>query len=178
MAAILWLAADGGSPERTSRWVLPVLRFVFPAASATQLEAMHGLVRKAAHLTEYAILAGLWIGALTPPRPRTWAAWRAWAITVGWAVVDESFQTMTPSRTGSAWDVALDAGGALLVAWPAGVGWRYAAELVTRVALWTATVGGIALIAFNAATGVASGVLWITVPVALALVVLRRRARP
>ena len=62
MALILWLGSDSGSTERTGPLIMPLLRFLFPASSPFQLEAMHSLVRKLGHLTEYAILAASFIG--------------------------------------------------------------------------------------------------------------------
>jgi VanZ family protein len=74
-------------------------------------------VRKAAHLTVYGILAGLWLRAFLRERalPRSTASWTSLAITVAWACVDELHQTTVPTRTGSAMDVALDAMGAAAV---------------------------------------------------------------
>jgi VanZ family protein len=178
MAIILWLASDSGSAERTGRLLMPVLRFLFPGASPIQIDVMHGAVRKLAHAVEYAVLAGLWLRAFAhggglARRP---AAWRAWAIAAAWAAIDESVQMMVASRTGSPIDVVIDATGALAVALPAALGWRPAADRLTRILLWIAAVGGAALLAINLAVDVASGVLWATVPAAvLALWLLRVR---
>jgi VanZ family protein len=177
MAVILWLASDTGSAERTGRLLVPILTFLFPGASPIQIEVMHGAIRKLGHVIEYAILAGLWLRAFTRDGvSRRPAAWRAWAIAAAWAAIDESYQAMVSTRTGSAVDVALDAAGALAVAMPGALGWRPVADSLTRVVLWIAAVGGAALLALNLAVDVASGVLWVTVPAAvLALIVLRRR---
>src|SRR5438128_915373 len=144
MALILALASDTGSAERTGRFFIPVLRTLFPFASPVQLDALHGLVRKLGHAVEYAVLAGLWLrafarhGAFTPRS----AAWRAWAIAVAWAVVDEAFQSTVASRTGSAFDAGIDAAGALAVAVPGGYGWRPTVDRLTRALLWIAAGGG------------------------------------
>jgi VanZ family protein len=179
MAVILWLASDSGSTERTGRFLLPALRFVFPGASPLQLDALHGLVRKLAHATEYAILAGLWLRAFVAGDVTSWrtAAWRAGAIAVGWAAIDESFQATVTSRTGSPFDVAIDTAGALVVALPAAFGWRTFADAVTGMLLWTAAVGGAALVALDLVVGVDAGVLWLAVPAAVVVLVLRHRAR-
>jgi VanZ family protein len=108
MAVILFMASDVGSAGNTSRFVGPLLRFLFPSASPDQIDLMHGLIRKAGHLTEYAVLAALWVRAFDGRR-----AWRAWTIAVGWAVVDETFQSTTSARVGSVGDVVIDAVGAL-----------------------------------------------------------------
>ena len=181
MVMILWLASDTGSAERTGRFLVPLLRAVFPAASPAQIDAMHGLVRKLGHLTEYAVLTGLWLRAfLAGAGPRA-AAWRAAAIAAAWAVVDETVQSTSGSRTGRAFDVAIDVAGALAVAVPAAFGWRSTVDRLTGALLWTAAVGGAALLTINLVAGVESGVLWLTVPAAaltLALARRRRRAAP
>ena len=114
MLVILWLASDTGSAEHTGRLILPVLRALFPSASPAQLDAMHFVIRKLGHVTEYAILAALWLRAFVGDGgPRARAARRAWVIAVAWAVVDETYQSSVGSRTGSVVDVALDGTGAL-----------------------------------------------------------------
>jgi VanZ family protein len=179
MALILWLASDSGSAERTGRILVPVLRFLFPTASPLQLDVVHGLVRKLAHVTEYAVLTGLWLQAFVAGGATAWrtAAWRAGAIAVAWAVIDESFQATVISRTGSPFDVAVDTMGALAVALPAAWGWRRLADVMTEILLWTAAVGGAALAALDLGVGVGAGVLWLVVSAAVGLLLLRRRAR-
>jgi VanZ family protein len=180
MALILWLSSDSGSAERTGRLILPVLHFLFPTVPPFQLDAMHGLVRKLGHLAEYAILTALWLRVfvvawgMAPGR----AAWQAWAISAVWAVIDEGYQSTVGSRTGSPGDVALDAVGALIIATAAHLGWRPTVDALARIALWIAAAGGAALVVVNVATDVRSGVLWVTVPVAVLVLVLLRRARP
>jgi hypothetical protein len=48
---------------------------------------------------------------------------------------------------------------------------------VTGALLWTAAVGGAALLAVNLFAGVASGLLWLTVPAAALVLALARRRR-
>lgn len=179
MAVILWLGSDGGSAERTGGLILPVLRVLFPTAAPLQLDAMHAVIRKLAHLIEYAILTALWLRAFVARgRVRGQAAWQACAIAVAWAVIDESLQSMGASRTGSPTDLVIDTVGALVVALPGGFGWRLPLVALTHVALWIAAAGGAALIIVNVVLDVNSGVLWLTVPGAVVALVLLRRARP
>ena len=180
MLLILWLGSDRGSAETTAGLILPVLRALFPGASPLQLDAMHAAIRKLAHVTEYAVLTVLWTRVFhdAPRMARGPAAGAAWAIAAIWAIVDESYQSTVASRTASAFDVAIDAFGALLVAVPSAFGVRPSVDLLTRLTLWVAAGGGVALIAVNVATGVRSGVLWLTVPLAIAALVLLRRFRP
>jgi len=42
----------------SSRFIEPILRRIFPSASLATIAAMHNLIRKAAHFTDYAILSG------------------------------------------------------------------------------------------------------------------------
>jgi VanZ family protein len=180
MALILWLGSDSGSAERTGRLILPALRFLFPSASPPQLDALHAVIRKLAHFTEYAVLTALWSRAFVVARGtvRGRAAWQACAIAVAWAVIDESVQSRVATRTGSPTDVLVDAVGALVVALPGAYGWRLPVVALTHVALWIAAAGGAALIVLNVVMDVSAGVLWVTVPGAVVALVLLRRARP
>ena len=183
MAVIIGLSGDAFRDETTASIVRPLLHALLPWASATTIDAVHWLIRKSAHVTEYAILATLWFVALRqrPDTSRRGAAWRALLIAVGWAVVDELYQASGTTRSGSARDVGIDASGALVASFVTGYGWRYTLACLTTVLLWLAAAGGAALIILNLSTGVASGVLWLTVPAAAALLVWRWRrnvARP
>src|SRR5205809_3687824 len=116
MGVIMLLSTDTGSAAHTSELLLPLLHWLLPWASPGDLAAIHGLVRKGAHLTEYAILAVLWYRAfrrgptLGPPA----AGGLAFVSSVAWAILDEWHQSLLPSRTGSAVDVAIDSTGAAL----------------------------------------------------------------
>src|SRR2546422_4864125 len=57
MGVIMLLSTDTGSAAHTGELLLPLLHWLLPWASPGDLAAIHGLVRKGAHLTEYAILA-------------------------------------------------------------------------------------------------------------------------
>ena len=180
MAVTVWLSTDIASGEHTSQLLLPALRWLLPWATPGQLATVHRLLRKGAHLTEYAILAALWYRAFMRERNLSAraAAWTAFAISLAWAALDEWHQSFLPSRTSSAVDVALDGAGAalaLVVDWRA---WRGMLDGATAILLWLAAVGGAAVIAMNAWTGVPSGTLWVTTPAAgLMLLGLRRLHR-
>jgi len=175
MVAIMVFSTDIGSAERTEHGLFPILRVLAPWATPAQLDALHGLVRKGAHVAEYAILAALWFRAFARGRalsPRA-AAWIAFGISVAWAVLDEAQQSMRPTRTGSGADVAIDAVGALLAVGLARFGWRVTADRTTTVLLWVGVIGGAALLIVNALAGVSSGALWLTAPAAALLLVAR-----
>src|SRR2546426_8139720 len=55
MGVIMLLSTDTGSAAHTGELLLPLLHWLLPWASPGDLAAIHGLVRKGAHLTEYAI---------------------------------------------------------------------------------------------------------------------------
>ena len=116
MAVIWGLSTDVGSLEHTGRLFHWIASWLVPWATPPQIEWAHGVARKLGHLTEYAILAGLWFRALHVGRrvgPPT-SAWLALALSVAWAVLDEWHQAMVPSRAASAVDVAIDTAGATL----------------------------------------------------------------
>jgi VanZ family protein len=177
MAAIMWFSSDSFSAENTGSIVRTVLQWLLPWASPSQIATLHAVVRKTAHVTEYAALAVLWFVAFV--HARRWsaarAAWGALLIAIVWAFLDELHQSTQPSRTGSVLDLGYDAGGALLGCVIARVGWRCATDRATTVLLWLAFGGGAVAIAVNLANGIGSGVLWVTAPVAAALLLLRRR---
>lgn len=180
MALIVGFSSDAASSPHTESWLLPILRGLAPWATPAQLEALHWLVRKIAHLSEYAILAALWLRALVRGRgvnPRN-AGLIALAISVAWAALDEAHQSFVPSRSASVADVALDSMGALVALGIAGLGWRRVADRTTAALLWTALIGGGAFLIVNALAGVRSGALWFTAPAAaLALLARAMQAR-
>lgn len=180
MALILAFSSDAGGAHQTGRFLEPLLAWLAPGAQPAQVDAVHVLLRKAGHVTAYAILAALWVRGLVAgrglaPGP---AAAAAVAIAVAWALVDEGRQALTTTRTGSLGDVAIDAAGALLGASATAAGWQRAVGVATTALLWVAALGGAGALLVDAVTGVAAGVLWVTAPAAALLLVLRhRRAR-
>ena len=180
MAIIVGLSTDAGSSKHTESWLLPLFRTLAPWATPAQLEALHWLTRRLAHLSEYAILAALWLRAFVRGRsltPRS-AGLLALAISVVWAILDEVHQSFVPSRSASLADVLVDTIGALVALTVAHVGWRQAVDRTTAALLWIALVGGAAVLLVNAIVGVPSRALWLTAPTAaLALIVRTMLAR-
>ena len=179
MALIMWFSTGDFSADNTASVLRPLFQWGLPWASAEQIAALHAVVRKTAHVTEYGVLAVLWFMGLT--RERRWsprrAAWVAVLVAVAWASLDELHQMTQPSRTAAVGDVGFDTAGALVAASLARVGWRRAIDRLASALLWTAAVGGALVIAINVANGIGAGVLWATVPMAAGLLVLRRRRR-
>jgi VanZ family protein len=174
MGLILVLSTDAGSAERTGGLLIPLLRWALPWLSPQQVEAVHLLIRKAAHFTEYAVLAALWFRALARSRAPGTTAWLALAIGVAWAVLDEVHQLFVVSRGASVADIALDTAGAATAVGVARWGWR-AVDAATTGLLWVAVGGGALALALDLHAGVPSGVLWVSVPAAGVMLVLRRR---
>lgn len=175
MAVVLIMSGPQMSAENTGGILGPVLAWL--GLGPATMGLVHGLVRKAAHFTEYAVLGLLWrrafihAGALRPAV----AAALALAVSVGCAMADETHQSFLAARTGAVSDVVLDSLGALAAIAAAHVGWLRAADLATSVLLWVAVVGGIGMLSLDLAAGAGGGVLWITVPAAALLLVYRWR---
>ena len=106
-------STDLMSGEHTSRFLVPFLRWLNPDISPAALAQVNFLVRKAAHVTEYAILAALlfrgW-GSLV--RFLGWRSLAALATAGVFAAGDEFHQSFVSSRTASLGDVLLDCAGA------------------------------------------------------------------
>ena len=96
------------SVEHTSRFIGPFLRWFAPDISAETIASVQLVVRKCAHLTEYAILAALFYRAFV----KRWGV-IAFVISALYAMLDEFHQSFVASRTSSPWDVMIDCIGAL-----------------------------------------------------------------
>jgi VanZ family protein len=179
MGVILFLSTDTASAEHTGEVLLPLLRWFLPWASPGDLDAIHGLTRKGAHLTEYAILAALWYRAFTRGRQLAShvAGWLAFGISLAWAALDEWHQALVPSRTSSVVDIGIDGAGAAVALAVVCRGWRSVLDGTTTILLWLAAAGGTTAIAVNAWVGVPSGRLWVTTPAAAFVMVARHRLR-
>ena len=113
IAVVFGFSSDGFSAESTSRFIEPLLRWIFPELSGAAREQLHFLVRKGAHAFEYAVLAALAYGAQrdwsSPARSMGFALALVFAV----AIADETHQRFAASRTGSAADVSIDVAGGL-----------------------------------------------------------------
>ena len=115
LPVIVWMififvgSTDLLSAAHTSRFIGPFLRWFSPDVSDATIASVQIVVRKAAHLTEYAILAALLYRAM---RQRFF--WAAWVIAAVYAALDEFHQSFVASRTASSWDVAIDCIGAII----------------------------------------------------------------
>jgi VanZ family protein len=116
MLVIFGMSTDIGSAAHTSRILLPLLHWVYPQISLAAVELVQTIIRKTAHVTEYAILASLLLRALRSVADWSWTrqAALALAIAVCYAAGDEFHQTFVASRTASPHDVLFDACGAVI----------------------------------------------------------------
>ncbi len=116
IGVIFFLSSSFGSFGETSRFIGPLLHFLFPDAAPETLRVYHGVVRKAAHVGIYAVLAVLALRAFN--FHSTYNVRRAFIFTLllvlGTASIDETNQSLSTSRSGTPWDVLLDLGGGLL----------------------------------------------------------------
>ena len=113
-ALVWWLGSDQFSARATSRYLGILVDWLWPTASPDQRLAALMMIRKLAHPTVYAVLAGLAFRAALVSGVSGLArgAAIALAIAISLAGLDELRQTQTRLRTGAASDVALDAMGA------------------------------------------------------------------
>jgi len=96
--------------------LLRAVRWLFPNARDESLAVFHLLVRKAGHLTEYAILATLaaraFRGSSHDLLRRHWF-WVSLLLSIAYALSDEFHQSFVPSRTASIYDSMIDMAGGL-----------------------------------------------------------------
>jgi VanZ family protein len=104
------------SGERTAHVIVPILRWLFPAASRQTLRLMHFAIRKAAHVTEFALFSITVFRGVRAERH----GWRLnWAlitllIAAVYGALDEWHQSFVPLREPRISDVLIDTTGALL----------------------------------------------------------------
>ncbi len=124
LPTLLWLctlasfSTDLFSSEHTGNILRKIIHAVYGPISFQQFQAIHFLVRKAAHFASYGLLGVCAFYSLraTLPAPKRWTfRWStlALALTLLAASLDEFHQSFVSSRTGSFHDVLLDLMGAL-----------------------------------------------------------------
>ncbi len=104
------------SMSNTSRFIRPLLIFLFPTASEETLVIYHGFIRKFAHFAEYAALAFFALRAFSASSKKTLQKYSfifSLILTLLIAAIDEINQSSLASRTGSVRDVLLDFSGGL-----------------------------------------------------------------
>jgi VanZ family protein len=124
MVLISFASSSELSAINTSRVIRPLLLWLFPDITEESLRLVHFLVRKGAHITEYAILG--WLAARAFSGSSREYLRQRWLLTgllliVLYALLDEYHQSFVPSRTGSLYDSGIDIAGGLIGL----IGFRY-----------------------------------------------------
>ena len=117
MALISFASSNEFSAVNTSRVVRPLLLWLFPNITEESIGLTHLVVRKAAHITEYAILG--WLAARAFTGSSRELLRRRWflagvLLVVIYALLDEYHQSFMPARTGSLYDTGIDIAGGLI----------------------------------------------------------------
>jgi len=121
---IVWMglifagSTDTGSAGHTLGFVEPLLHWLMPGLPQESIDFLHFLIRKCAHITEYAVLGGLVLRAITSTRAFAGKRWKiagaALAVAALYAASDEYHQSFVPSRGASVQDVCIDTCGACI----------------------------------------------------------------
>ncbi len=118
IGVIFYLSSSSGSMSQTSRFIRPFLEWLFPLAPEELLQTYHGYIRKFAHFAVYAVLAFFASRAFFYSAKnilqRFWYLF-AFLLVVIIASIDETNQTFNAARTGSIYDVLIDASGGLTI---------------------------------------------------------------
>ncbi len=117
MAIIFAGSSDLMSAEHTSRIIAPLLHWFFPTISPITVLRVEFFLRKAAHVSEYAVLAVLLYRAFVHTVFQSRRALSAGLVLLScaaYAASDELHQSFVPSRTASLRDVMIDVCGATL----------------------------------------------------------------
>jgi VanZ family protein len=118
MSVIFFASTGELSASNTIHVLEPLLRWLFPAISRQRINEIHFLIRKAAHFTEYAILA--WLAARAFVRSTHRSVRIHWLLSAlllvcVYALLDEYHQSFVPSRTASIYDSMIDMSGGLTI---------------------------------------------------------------
>jgi VanZ family protein len=104
------------SAQQTARFIIPILRWLFPGASPHSLRLMHFGIRKLAHITEFGAFSVAIFHGIRGPRHGWKLTWAIFTLLIasGYGGFDEWHQSFVPSREPSVRDVLIDTSGALL----------------------------------------------------------------
>jgi VanZ family protein len=115
--AIISLASTGSfSGDNTSRFIRPLVLWLFPNISAESLALIHFTVRKLSHFAEYAVLGFLAARAFASSKreifKQRWFSLSLFLVVI-YALLDEYHQSFVPSRGASIYDCLIDTSGGL-----------------------------------------------------------------
>lgn len=118
LLTMFFFSTDLMSSSETSKFIVPILTFVFPGLSPGEITLWHGVIRKLAHIAEYFILAVLVYRSLKYEHPDLMdATMRAISFVVSIALLDEFHQSFTAYREASIVDVGYDCVGGVWALW-------------------------------------------------------------
>jgi len=116
-AALIFIGSGNVLSAAHTSILLRAVRWLFPNVRDESLAVFHLLVRKAGHLTEYAVFATLAARAFRASSHdllrRHWF-WVSLLLAIAYALTDEFHQCFVPSRTASIYDCLIDSVGALI----------------------------------------------------------------
>lgn len=115
---ILYASTTNASMSQTSRFIRPLLEFLFPDTSESTLYIYHTYIRKFAHFTEYAGLAFFASRAFFYSSKQFLKKYwyiSAFLLVLTVASVDEINQSFDVTRTGTFKDVLIDGGSGLVM---------------------------------------------------------------
>ncbi len=113
----IFIASTGQmSASNTSRFIRPLVLWIYPNITEENLKFVHFMVRKASHFTEYAVLAlfaaRAFIGSsITFLRGRWFLS--SLLLVIIYALSDEFHQSFVSTRTGTVYDSMIDTAGGL-----------------------------------------------------------------
>jgi VanZ family protein len=116
-ALIFYLSTQSFAPEFSQGFLASTLHFLHLRVSPRTFDFLHALLRKSAHLTEYAIFALL---LYCPPGEKSQMLWRprraltCILVAATYSLTDEFHQLYVPGRHASLLDCGLDTIGASL----------------------------------------------------------------
>lgn len=116
-AALIFIGSGDVLSGSHTSFLLRPLHWLFPGASQETLALVHVLIRKAGHLTEYAILAILAAHAFrTSSRAflRTRWFWLSLIVVIAYSLSDEFHQLFVPTRGASIHDSLIDMAGGFI----------------------------------------------------------------
>jgi VanZ family protein len=101
--------------DNTGHYIIPILRFFLPHASADTLDFLHHIIRKCGHLTEYFILSMLILRGIRAGEKGLYLRWALVTILIVacYAALDEYHQSFVPGRTAAVGDVLIDTTGGI-----------------------------------------------------------------
>ena len=117
MGFIFWMSTGTFSADNTSLIVEPLLHLLMPSITPEQIQLVHGIIRKAGHVTEYFILGALLFRAFRGDSKKMhglrWSL-ASLLVVLLYAMSDEFHQSFVSTRTASIFDVGFDVLGGVL----------------------------------------------------------------